>query len=191
MKVLIAEDDPVAAEHLAAVLHGMGHEVRAFTNGMEAWNSFDADPTRIIISDWDMPGMDGLALCRMVRSRPKTEYAYFILITAIHTDEDNYNLAIQSDVDDFLIKPLDRFAIWRRLHVARRILNFATESNRLQLLLPICMYCKKIRDNQHDWQPMEVYINRHTGTDFSHGVCPDCAADFLSGKTPRKPGDIG
>jgi DNA-binding response OmpR family regulator len=191
MKILVAEDDPVAAEHLAAVLHNMSHEVRAFTNGMEAWKSFDADPTRIIISDWDMPGMDGLALCRMVRSRPKTEYVYFILITAIHTEEPNYNRAIQSDVDDFLIKPLDRFAIWRRLHVAKRILNFATETNRLQLLLPICMHCKKIRDETQEWQPIDEYIKRHTGTDFSHGICPECAKAFVEGGVKRGSGDIG
>lgn len=182
MKILIAEDDAVASEHLCSVLKTMGNEVRAVDNGLDAWKAFDSDPTRIIISDWDMPGLDGPALCRMVRSRPNTEYTYFILITAVHKDEPHYNQAIQADVDDFLIKPLDRFAIWRRLHVAKRILNFATEMNRLQLLLPICMFCKKVRDDQDYWHQIEDYINVHTGTDFSHGICPECAKQFLEGK---------
>jgi PleD family two-component response regulator len=161
---------------------------RAFSNGLDAWKSFDAEPTRIIISDWDMPGLDGAGLCRKVRGRPHTEYVYFILITGVHTSEENYNRAIKADVDDFLVKPLDRFAIWRPLHVAQRILNFATQMNRLQLLLPICMYCKKIRDDRDDWSQIEDYIKVHTGTGFSHSICPDCSGQLAAGQTPRPDG---
>lgn len=181
MNILVAEDDPVASEHLCSVLKGMDYDVRSFKSGIDAWKSFDEQPTRVIISDWDMPGLDGLSLCRLVRSRRDTEYVYFILITAVHTTEKAYNEAIKADVDDFLIKPLDRHAIWRRLHVARRILNFATEMNHLKLLLPICMYCKKVRDDQNYWQEIEEYINVHTGTDFSHGICPECTIQFEQG----------
>jgi len=181
MNIIVAEDDAVASEHLCAVLHGMGVEVRAYGDGLEAWRAFDAEPTRVIISDWDMPGMDGPEFCRMVRSRPNTEYVYFILITGVHTDAENFNAAIKADVDDFLVKPLDRFAIWRRLHVARRILNFTTEMNRLQHLLPICMFCKKIRDDQDYWHQIEEYVAVHTGTEFTHGMCPECAHRFIHG----------
>ena len=45
----------------------------------------------------------------------------------------------------------------------------------LKSLLPICMYCKKIRDDQDYWHRIESYIHVHTGTDFSHGICPECA----------------
>jgi DNA-binding response OmpR family regulator len=191
MKILVAEDDPVASEHLCSVLHAMGCEVLAFSDGLEAWKSFDANPTRIIISDWDMPGFDGLDLCRAVRSRYNTEYTYFILITAVHTDHGAYNRAIAANVDDFLAKPIDRFAIWRRLHVARRILNFATEINRLKLLLPICMFCKKVRDDKDYWHQIDDYIKAHTSTDFSHGLCPDCARKFVAGTISASPDQIG
>jgi PleD family two-component response regulator len=184
MKIIVAEDDAVASEHLCSLLHEMGMQPRAFSNGLDAWKSFDAEPTRIIISDWDMPGLDGAGLCRMVRSRPGTEYVYFILITGVHTGDDHYNRAITADVDDFLVKPLDRFAIWRPLHVAKRILHFATEMNRLQLLLPICMYCKRVRDDRDYWHQIEEYIKRQTGTGFSHGICPDCATRLAGGEIP-------
>jgi sigma-B regulation protein RsbU (phosphoserine phosphatase) len=179
--ILVAEDDAVASEHLCAVLHGMGIKVRTYQDGVAAWEGFDAAPVRIVISDWDMPGLDGPGLCRLIRGRPKTEYVYFILITGVHTDEEHYNAAIKADVDDFLVKPLDRFAIWRPLHVAKRILKFATEMNQLQSLLPICMYCKKIRDDGDYWHQMEEYVAVHTGTSFTHGVCPECAREFLTG----------
>jgi PleD family two-component response regulator len=68
--------------------------------------------------------MDGLDLCRKVRARPKTEYTYFILLTAIHTGRENMRLAMAAGVDDFLSKPLDREVISMRLRVADRILDY-------------------------------------------------------------------
>ena len=77
-------------------------------------------------------------------------------------------------MDDFLTKPLDLQEIWMRLRVAERILRYATEVRQLEAFLPICGYCKKVRDDQNYWQQIESYINERTGTDFSHSVCPDC-----------------
>jgi sigma-B regulation protein RsbU (phosphoserine phosphatase) len=64
--------------------------------------------------------------------------------------------------------------IWMRLRVAERILRFATQVSQLEAFLPICGYCKKVRDDKNYWQQIEGYINQRTGTDFSHSVCPDC-----------------
>jgi len=190
MKILLADDDPVSREHLGALLVAMGHEIRLYSNGDDAWAAFDSDPARIVISDWDMPGIDGPALCGKIRARPDTEYVYFILVTGVHSNEENCNRAIVADVDDFLVKPIDRFAIWRRLHVAKRILNFSTEMNRLKQMLPICTYCKKIRADAGQWQEIEAYITVHTGTTFSHGVCPDCVRQMIDGET-RGADEIG
>ena len=82
MKILIAEDDPVAAKILQRALENMGHEVVAAANGDEAWSAFDRDPVRVVVSDWFMPGLDGLALCTKIRARAKTPYTYFILLTS-------------------------------------------------------------------------------------------------------------
>jgi CheY-like chemotaxis protein len=190
VKILLIDDDAVSREHLSSILIGMDHEIRAHGDGIEAWKAFDAEPVRVVISDWEMPGIDGPTLCGMIRSRPDTEYVYFILVTGVHITDANCNRAIAADVDDFLVKPVDRFAIWRRLHVAKRILNFSTEMNRLKLLLPICTYCKKIRGDGGQWQDIEDYIKVHTGTCFSHGVCPDCTRRMVDGET-RGSDEIG
>lgn len=176
MRIIVAEDDAVSRARLTAVLEGMGHEPRAFENGQEAWAAFDEEPTRVVISDWEMPGCDGLELCRRVRQRKETPYTYFILATAARTDDKSYTWAIEADVDDFLVKPLRRDALWRRLHVAERILRFTQEIQQLQQLMPICMYCKRIRDDRDYWHQIETYIQAHTGSSFSHGVCPECVA---------------
>lgn len=165
---------------VSALLEALDHEPVVCVNGLEAWEAFDRDPVRIVISDWMMPEMNGLELCKKVRERAKTEYTYFILVTAEHTSETDYDNAIRADVDDFLIKPLDRGAIWRRLRVAERILTYATEIRQLKTLIPICMYCKKIRDDSDYWEQMENYIHDHTGSDFSHGICPECYAKFMA-----------
>ncbi len=174
MKILIAEDDPVSRLVLETTLASQGHEVVTAENGAEAWEAFDRDPCRVIVSDWMMPDVDGLDFCRRVRSRLNTPYTYFILLTAILPGGDNYRKAMESGVDDFLSKPLNRDMVMMRLRVASRILGYTTQIRQLEALLPICMYCKKIRDEEETWQPLEGYIRAHTGSDFSHGMCPEC-----------------
>ena len=179
MKILIAEDDPVTVQILRFTLVHYGHEVVSAADGAEAWEKFDADPVRVIVSDWMMPGVDGLDLCRKVRSRPKTDYTYFILLTAVNTGRENLRHAMDAGIDDFLTKPLDREAILMRLRVAERILEYTTQIRQLKELIPICMYCKRIRDDSNYWDQLETYIHMHTGSNFSHGICPECFASQL------------
>jgi sigma-B regulation protein RsbU (phosphoserine phosphatase) len=174
MKILIAEDDPVSVKILQFTLEHYGHEVVAAADGEEAWQIFDREPVRVIVSDWMMPRLDGLELCQKVRSRPKTDYTYFILLTAINTGRDNLRKAMDAGIDDFLAKPLDREAVMMRLRVAERILEFTMQIRQLKELIPICMYCKRVRDDQDYWQQVESYIHAHTGSNFSHGICPEC-----------------
>ena len=174
MKILIAEDDPVSVKILQFTLQHYGHEVVTAANGTEAWEAFDREPVRVIVSDWMMPGLDGLQLCQKVRQRVRTDYTYFILLTAINTGRDNLRKAMDAGIDDFLAKPLDREAIMMRLRVAERILEYTTQIRQLKELIPICMYCKRVRDDTNYWDQVETYIHTHTGSQFSHGICPDC-----------------
>lgn len=189
MKILVADDDPVSRARIEAILQVLGHETVVCEDGQQAWESFDREPVRLIISDWMMPGLDGLELCKKVRDRAKTEYTYFIVVTGEHTTTEDYDNAIRADVDDFLVKPLDRGVIWRRLRVAERILSYATEIKQLKTLIPICMYCKKIRDDSDYWAQMENYIHEHTGSDFSHGICPECYDRVMEKEFGIKAGD--
>jgi sigma-B regulation protein RsbU (phosphoserine phosphatase) len=172
--VLVVEDDPVAAKILCTLVEQTGYEPLLAPNGREAWELFDQDQVRLIISDWTMPGLDGLGLCGKVRSRAKTLYTYFILLTANETSASNYALASASGVDDFIMKPLDRELIRMRLRVAERILEFTTEIRQLKGYITMCVYCRKIRDDDDDWEPVETYIEKETRSEFTHGSCPAC-----------------
>jgi len=174
VRILAVEDDKIALMVIRRALIRLGHEVLEARDGREAWKILQKEPVRVIVSDWEMPEADGLELCRRIRKRTNSEYVYFILLTARHATEENQQSAMDAGVDDFLSKPLDLLELRMRLRVAERILLYTTQVRQLEELLPICSYCKKIRDDQNYWQQMEGYINERTGSEFSHSVCPDC-----------------
>lgn len=173
MKILIAEDDLPSQKVLQVTLEKLGHQVIAVADGQAAWRRVITAPFDVIVSDWMMPHMDGVELCRRIRGRRQKRYLYFILLTA-RSSRENYHEAMQSGVDDFLSKPLKADELATRLRVAERILGFIAQVSELKRLLPICSYCKRVRDDKSYWQDMEAYIRANTSTDFSHGICPDC-----------------
>jgi len=173
MKILAVEDDPVALAILEDALLMLDHEVITASNGAEAWDALKNTGCRVIVCDWNMPELDGLGLCRRVRFRPG-EYTYFILLTGAEATSKNRDNAMEAGVDDFLSKPVDVDELKMRLHVAERILVYTTQIQKLEALIPICSYCKNIRDDQNYWQRIESYISERTGAGFSHSVCPDC-----------------
>lgn len=174
LNILTVEDDSVARKILRQLLRKLNHEVIEAADGEEAWLRLQSGGVRVIVSDWTMPHLDGLELCRRVRGRIGADYVYFILLTGNTASEENQRAAAEAGVDDFLTKPMDPQELWMRLRVAERILRYATQVRQLEAFLPICSYCKKIRDDKNYWQQIEAYINERTGTDFSHSVCPDC-----------------
>lgn len=178
MKILIVEDDPIARRVLEASLQMLGHEVVAAEDGEAAWSILQRDPVRVVISDWQMPKLDGLHLCERIRNRPG-DYVYFILLTQMEANQKNLHEASLAQVDDFLGKPVNAGALWMRLRVAERIIKFTTEVRQLESFLPICGYCKNIRDDKNYWRQIEEYINSRTGTNFSHAICPDCVEKIL------------
>lgn len=172
MHILIVEDEPVTREVLKRLLIGAGHEVSEAPDGVEAWNVLQSIRIPVIISDWEMPEMEGLELCRKIRGRAG-EYTYFIMLTA-KSGRAEYLEAMDGGVDDFLAKPLDAVDLQCRLRVAERILGLRREVQQLEGLLPICSYCKRIRDEMDNWTSIETYIEQRSRAEFSHGICPDC-----------------
>ncbi|MCX6943506.1 MAG: response regulator [Verrucomicrobiota bacterium] len=174
MRILAVEDDAVSRTILRLALRKLGHEVVEAVDGAEAWKMLAQEPVRVVVSDWSMPTMDGLELCRRIRAKVGAGYTYFILLTARDASRENQLAAAEAGVDDFLTKPLDVNELWNRLRVAERILRYATQVRQLEEMMPICSYCKKIRDDKNYWQQIEGYINERTGSEFSHSICPDC-----------------
>lgn len=174
LHIVIAEDDLVTRRLIEKILRDEGHDVTALCTGQEAWAHLERHPVQVIVSDWNMPDMDGLDLCRRVRALQRETYTYFILITAATRNAANIHAAVAAGVDDFLSKPANPVEISMRLHVASRILSYAGQVRQLESLIPICSYCKKVRDDSNLWQAVDQYLSQQTGRDLSHSICPEC-----------------
>jgi DNA-binding response OmpR family regulator len=122
MDILVADDDRTARFLLRSTLIELGHSVTEATNGGEAWEAWKREHHQLVISDWMMPGVDGLELCRRIRAEEESGFAYIILITA-RAGKANYLDAMDSGVDDFLGKPFERDRLLARVRVAMRILD--------------------------------------------------------------------
>jgi phosphoserine phosphatase RsbU/P len=188
LRLLLADDDALYRRLLERTLAGWGYEVVAVSDGTAAWEALRAEGApRLALLDWMMPGLDGPEVCRRARSLPGAEPPYLILLTSRESKEDIV-AGLQSGANDYVTKPFDRAELEARLAVGRNVLGLQAslaarvrdleqalaQVKQLQGLLPICSYCKKIRDDQNYWQQVELYIGRHTEAKFSHGICPDC-----------------
>jgi two-component system cell cycle response regulator len=121
LRILIAEDDTVSRTILRRAVEKFGHECLAAEDGEKAWEIYRETPgVDAIISDWMMPGMDGLELCRKVRGEEREGYTYFIFLTALG-DRDHLLRGLEAGADDYLGKPLDRDELQVRLISARRV----------------------------------------------------------------------
>ena len=121
MRILIAEDDAVSRTILRRAVEKTGHECLAAADGEEAWGLYKENPDLdVIISDWMMPGVDGLELCRRVRGDNRDGYTYFIFLTALG-DREHLLQGLEAGADDYLSKPLDRAELRMRLTSALRV----------------------------------------------------------------------
>ncbi len=122
INVLIAEDSRVQAQHMKDVLEQYNYNVCVTQNGEEAWDAFEKENFPIVISDWEMPRMDGLELIRRIRSCRRSGYVYIILVTAKGQKEDLIK-GMETGADDFLTKPFDSDELRVRLRAGERILS--------------------------------------------------------------------
>jgi putative two-component system response regulator len=122
MRVLVVEDDCVSAEILTGVLHSFGYEVTAAADGREAFELIRTGRFRLVVSDWEMPQMSGVELCRQIRRRQRGGYIYVILVTS-HAGVANVVEGLDAGADDFLTKPFQPQELRVRLRAGQRVLG--------------------------------------------------------------------
>lgn len=122
MRILIAEDDPVARRLVQRTVGEFGHEAEVVVDGERAWQRLQEQDFDVLISDWLMPGLDGIELTRRLRDREGHPYCYVMLLTARYSKEDIV-AATMAGVDDFMVKPFDRDLLRARLHAAGRVVR--------------------------------------------------------------------
>jgi phosphoserine phosphatase RsbU/P len=175
---------------LESILHEWGYEVVTTSDGSQAWQALTGPAApRLCILDRQKPGLDGLELCRRIRADRSTESTYVLLLTG-KGGTDNVVQGLKSGANDYLTKPFDLDELSARLGVGRRVVELQhaltdrvaeleqalAQVKRLQGLIPICAWCKKIRNDQNFWQQVEEYMGERGDVRFSHGICPQCFA---------------
>ena len=199
MRVLIVDEEPIVRRLHEASLIGWGYQVTTASSGEHAWEIFQSDdPPELAILDWTMPGMDGLELCTKIRTLGREPKPYLIFVTAKARTQDIVT-GLGAGADDYIVKPFEREELRARVQVGFRMLALQaaladrvreleealTRVKQLQGLLPICSYCKKVRDDRNYWQQVETYIEGHSDAQFTHGICPECREKYVKPELER------
>lgn len=185
--VLIADDDKLSLNVLNDTLTRAGYDVLTATDGEQAWKKLQQSNTQLAVLDWIMPGMEGIEICERAAKEPKLANRYFILLTGKSKTEDLV-AGLQSGASDYLRKPFDEAELLARVEVGVRFIELQrklaerveelekalAQVKRLEGLLPICSYCKRIRNEQDYWERVDNYISQHANVRFSHNICPEC-----------------
>jgi CheY-like chemotaxis protein len=210
MKALIADDDLIPRSMVRAALAEWGYEVTAAADGQEALRVLEGpDAPPLAVLDWMMPGLDGVEVCLRVRAHARPEPPFLILLTSRGSKGDVVT-GLDSGANDYLTKPFDRDELRARVKVGRRVVELQqtlaarireletalAQVRQLQGLLPICSYCKKVRDDRNYWNEVEAYLENHLELRFSHGICPACWETQVKPQLEKRglecnPGDIG
>ena len=200
MRILIAEDDDVSRRVLHLTLTATNHDVIATKNGTEALSALENENApRLAILDWMMPEIDGVEVCRRVRRASSATPVYIILLTAKSGKADIVK-GLEAGANDYITKPFDRLELRARVQVGETVVNLQQnlaarveeleialgKVKQLQTILPICSYCKHVRDDQNYWQQVDSYLSEHTDTQFSHGICPDCYESVVKPQLERR-----
>ena len=193
LRILIVEDDRAFGDVLQDTLGRLGYEAIHAPDGIAAWELLQrADAPDLVLLDWMMPGMSGLQLCRRIREAETDSSPYIILLTARDRKEDIV-AGLRVGANDYVKKPFDLDELQARIEAGRRVLELQralaervkdledalAHVKRLQGLLPICVYCHKIRDDHEIWQDVEAYVGEQTGAQLGPGMCPTCLQEHF------------
>lgn len=189
-KILVVEDDPDVRAGTTRLLSRAGYQVAEASDGvlgLEAASTFLPD---LILSDVNMPEMNGIELCRTVRVTSGLERTLFLFASSTHTKSDEQAEGLDAGADGYVARPINNRELLSRVAAMMRIKRAENERDevirklqdalilvkQLSGILPICMYCKKIRTAEDSWQRIEDYIREHSEANFSHGLCSECLA---------------
>jgi phosphoserine phosphatase RsbU/P len=184
MKILVVDDEAGPRTALGDLLTHAGHQVERRDGGLAAWEALRHAYFPLVVLDRVMPDLDGLELCRRIRVQPRVRYTYVILATVV-SGKEPYLRGMDAGADDYLTKPLDPDELLARIRVAERTLNLRDELAYYRELVPICAYCKNIRDDHGEWIPVERYVEARTRASLTHGICLRCYHSRVAAELDR------
>jgi CheY-like chemotaxis protein len=181
--ILIVDDQEVNVLLLERMLRGAGYvSITSTMDPNEVCELHRKNRYGLILLDLLMPGMDGFKVMEGLKEIEGDSYLPVLVITA---QPDQKLRALRAGAKDFVSKPFDLAEVLARVHNMLEVRLLYAELQKaleqvklLSGLLPICMWCKKIRDDQGYWNAIEHYLGQHSEAEFSHGICPDCKRKY-------------
>ncbi|HEY0257982.1 MAG TPA: response regulator, partial [Candidatus Methylacidiphilales bacterium] len=189
----IADDHDVNRKLLNAILSKAGYEVIEASNGVAALAVLqNATAPLVGLIDWEMPEMEGVEVCLQARTRKPAPPLFLILVTVRDTKQDVV-AGLEAGANDYVTKPFDQTELLARVKIGTQMVELQqaltqhvhelevalANVKQLSGLLPICSYCKKIRDDQNYWERVDAYVTKHSEAQFSHSICPQCYEDIV------------
>lgn len=193
LQVLVADDEPVSRTVVGAMLKKAGYLVTYAPDGEKAWEQLNtSQPPALALLDWEMPGLQGPEVVERIRGRASHAPTYVILLTSRDSSADIVS-GLRAGADDYVCKPANEDELIARVNVGRRVVQLQialadrvrsleealANVRALQTLLPMCAYCKSIRNDQNYWEKVETYFTQHSGVSFTHSYCPTCYDRFV------------
>ena len=193
MNVLVADDHDINRKLLRTILAAEGYDVVEAANGVDALKILqNANCPMVGLIDWEMPQMEGIEVCQKARALAN-EVPLFLILVTVRDSKQDVVAGLQAGANDYITKPFDKTELLARVKVGTQMVQLQqtlTERveelkealinvKQLSGLLPICSYCKKIRDDQNYWQQVESYVGKHSEARFSHSICPECYEEFI------------
>jgi len=197
VNILLVDDDKIYLQAIKALLSELGHNVVLAGSGTECLRCLEQMEFAVVVMDVSMPGMDGFETAKRIYENQRIKDISIIFFTAIAKDSIKVFEGFSMGAVDYLFKPcvpeilIAKVNIFVQLYLQKKALqrmNSELEQKvaeltdalkhikTLQGMLPICANCKKIRCGKNTWQPIESYIQEHSGADFTHTICPECTA---------------
>ncbi len=126
MKVLVVDDELVSRQKMDRLLQGLGYDTRVAAGGAQGWEMWQAERPRIVITDWNMPEMDGIELCRRIRQAANEDYTYIIFVTG-NNDIEDVIVGMEAGADDYIRKPFNQGEVKVRVKAGERVINLQSK----------------------------------------------------------------
>lgn len=187
--ILIVDDIPANLLAMEELVNDTDLNIFTAESGREALSIMEKEDIALALLDVHMPEMDGYQVVEIMSKKEETEHIPVIFVTASFMDTEHEFKGYRSGAIDYLFKPLNplilksKIRLFVRLHNQKRRIEKQNielqkqleEIKQLRSILPICMSCNRIRDDNGVWRAPEEYFSEKLNVDYSHGICPECS----------------
>ncbi len=188
ISILVVGDNPNILLATATLLRSVGYFVLVARSGAACLRVVRKSDPDLILLDVQLPDICGCEISRQIRTIKGIRQPHVVLLSASRITPEKQVESLESGADCCLVRPISNRELLAQIQAIVRIIwterdrDFLIENlekalaaiKTLSGIVPICATCKKIRDNHGYWEEIELYVEKHSTAEFTHGICPDC-----------------